>query len=105
MATRYVPATLCVTKSQVDAIIQNMNEHDEVPLELIVMVDYAYHSSDADYDGGLAFFDRLHYKLSLFFPIQWTPEELKNRLRNAPDDYISVLRSILDKEKIEVYGV
>lgn len=105
MSIRYVPAAYVATKEQIESIISKMNENDEVPLELILMIDNAYHCDDVNYEGGLSFFDRLHWKLSLFFELQWTPEDVKNQVRNAPEEYMNVLRSLLDSEKIDVYGV
>jgi hypothetical protein len=106
MAIRYVPAAYCVDKKEIDDMLSVLNENDDVPLELIVMIDHAYHAQDSEYDGGLSFFDRLHWKLSLFFELGWTPEELKNQVRGGSTvDYMNLLRSILDKEAIDIYGV
>jgi hypothetical protein len=105
MAIRYIPATYVATKDEAELIVSEMNENDEVPIDVIVMIDHAYHSEDSDYDGGLSLFDRLHRKLSIFFELGWTAEDLKNQVRDAPDDYMNILKSILDNEKITVYGV
>lgn len=106
MAIRYVPAAYCVDKKQIDDMLSLVKENDDVPLEVIVMIDHAYHHTDDNYDGGLSFFDRLHWKLSMFFELTWTPEELKEQLCSGDsDDYMNALRSILDKEKIDIYGV
>lgn len=105
MSIRYLPAAYVATKEQIESILSKINENDEVPLELILMIDNVYHCDDVNYEGGLSFFDRLHWKLSLFFELQWTPEDVKNQVRNAPEEYMNVLRSLLDSEKIDVYGV
>lgn len=105
MAIRYIPASCVATKQQTDLITSNMNENDDVSLELIAMIDNAYHGEDPDYDGGLSFFNRLHWKLSLFFDISWTPEDMKNQVRNAPEEYMNLLKSITDQEKLNIYGV
>ena len=105
MAIRYVPAAFCVDKAVVDKAISTLRENDDVPLELIVMIDHAYHNEDENYDGGLSFFDRLEWKLGLFFELGWTAEELKSMVRDAPEDYMRILGSVLDAEKIDVYGV
>jgi hypothetical protein len=105
MATRYVPAAYCADKKQIEEIISKTSEDEDLTLALITMIDHAYHCEDENYDGGLSFFDRLHWKLSFFFEISWTPEDLKTQVRNAPEEYMNVLKSILDEEKIDVYGL
>lgn len=80
----------------------------EVTVETLVMIDYAFHSEDQDYDEGLSFLDRLYKKLSMYFEINWDVEYLKDLLRKSEkpsEDFIAVLKEILTDDMIECYGV
>ena len=80
----------------------------EATVETLVMIDYAYHNEDENYQEGLSFLDRLHKKLSNFFEISWDVEYLKDLLRkseNPSEDFIAVLKEILTQEMMECYGI
>lgn len=80
----------------------------EVTVETLLMIDYAYHNEDQDYDDGLSFLDRLYKKLSMYFQISWDVEYLKDLLRkseNPSEDFVAVLKEILTDDMIECYGV
>ena len=80
----------------------------EATVETLVMIDYAYHNEDENYQEGLSFLDRLHKKLSNFFEISWDIEYLKDLLRkseNPSEDFIAVLKEILTQEMMECYGI
>ena len=95
------------TKEEITEMLNQMQEIDITP-EVLLMIDFAYHNGDNNYDSGLSFLDRLHRKLSIFFPIQWNVENLKTTVRNANDPaamFLDILNEILTDEMIAVYGV
>lgn len=95
------------TKREIDDILANVGD-DNIAPELLLMIDYAYHNTDKDYDDGLSFLDRLHRKLSLYFPIQWNVHNLKLSVRtsnNPAATFLDILNEILDDAKIACYGV
>lgn len=95
------------TKEEIDEMLKYMQDVDITP-EVLLMIDFAYHNGDANYDGGLSFLDRLHHKLSMYFPIQWNVANLKAVVRNSnnpPGTFIGILNELLDDAKIACYGV
>lgn len=95
------------TKEEVTTLLNTMEDVDISP-EVLLMIDYAFHNTDANYDHGLSFLDRLHWKLSMYFPIQWNVENLKTTIRNADNPsgmFVEILNEILTTDKIECYGV
>lgn len=104
------------TDEQLDAYIENyISEEGGVDLTLIIMIDYQLHHNDADYDGGLSFFDRLEASLTLYnYIVPWqlddelyTVEELKDAIRDHPypqQAYISALENSLNEDMIQSYG-
>lgn len=80
----------------------------DVSPEILLMIDYAYHSENEDYGDGLSFLDRLYNKLSLFFDINWNVENMKILIRNAQDpssEFVVVLNELLTEDMIDCYGV
>ena len=95
------------TKEEIDEMLKDMQDIDITP-EVLLMIDFAFHNGDKDYDHGLSFLDRLHHKLSMYFPIQWNVENLKTVVRNSnnpPGTFLDILNEILDDAKIACYGV
>ena len=95
------------TKEELNNILNNMQDND-ITAEVLLMIDYAYHNTDNDYDAGLSFLDRLHKKLSMYFPIQWNVHNLKLTIRNSntPSEvFLDILNEILTDEMIACYGV
>ena len=97
----FVPEKLRKTKEEMD--VEIASEHTSNP-DLLIMIDYVFHHEDEDYDGGLSFFDRLHAKLSRFYTLFWEPESLKKTI-HSEEVYVAVVHSILDLQKVNVYGV
>jgi hypothetical protein len=88
-------------------MLKDMQDVDITP-EVLLMIDFAYHNGDRNYDGGLSFLDRLYRKLSLYFQIQWNVSNLKDMIKssnNPSSTFIDVLNEILTNEMIECYGV
>lgn len=80
----------------------------DVTAEVLLMIDYAFHNTDNDYDGGLSFLDRLQAKLSGVFPIQWNIQNLKKFVQDSNDPvqmFLDILNEILTDEMIVYYGV
>jgi hypothetical protein len=95
------------TKEEINEMLEYMNDVDITP-EVLLMIDFAYHNTDPDYDRGLSFLDRLHRKLSLYFPIQWNLHNLKFSVRNSKTPsttFVDILNEILTDDMVACYGV
>ena len=95
------------TKSEVTQMLDQMQDCDISP-EVLLMIDYAYHNTDYNYDDGLSFLDRLHWKLSMYYPIQWNLPNLKKMIResnNPCSTFIDILNELLTEDMIACYGV
>jgi hypothetical protein len=95
------------TKQEVTDMLNNMQDVDITP-EFLLMIDFAYHNTDNNYDEGLSFLDRLHWKLSTYFDIAWVVENLKSTIResNTPSaTFVDILNEILTDEMVVCYGV
>jgi len=95
------------TKEEIDDMLKNMQDVDITP-EILLMIDFAYHNTDRNYDYGLSFLDRLHRKLSMYFPIQWNVPNLKKMIResnNPCGTFIDILNEILTENMVACYGV
>lgn len=96
------------TKEEIDSILNQYQDNDEISAELLLMIDFAYHNTDRNYDHGLSFLDRLHNKLSIYFPIQWNVQNLKLTIRssnNPSGTFVDILNEILTRDMINCYGV
>ncbi len=95
------------TKDEVRLILAGM-QHIDITPEVLLMIDYAYHNTDDDYDDGLSFLNRLQSKLSGVFPIQWNIQNLKKFVRDSSDPsqmFLDVLNEILTEDMIAYYGI
>lgn len=95
------------TRNEIGEMLNTMEDTHVTP-EFLLMVDFAYHNMDSNYDDGLSFLDRLHWKLSKYFSIQWNVPKLKKIIRssNSPSTtFVDVLNELLDEEMIACYGV
>lgn len=95
------------TKEEITELLNQMQDHELSP-EVLLMIDYAYHNTDENYEEGLSFLDRLHWKLSMYFPIQWNIQNLKLSIRTSPNPstvFVEILNEILSPAMIECYGV
>lgn len=95
------------TKEEISSMLNYIHNIDITP-EIIVMIDYAYHNTDDNYENGLSFISRLHNKLSKYFEIDWDIENIKQAIvwSNEPTvTYIEVLKQLLTQEMIDWYGV
>ncbi len=94
-----------MTKKQIDLVLKHV---DNITPEILLMVDYAYHHTDQNYDGGLSFLDRLHKKLILYYNIQWVLPNLKDSIRDAPNPqtaFVDILNELLVADMVDCYGV
>lgn len=95
------------TKAEVFDMLKNIEEADVLP-ETLLTIDYAFHNTDENYDDGLSFLDRLHRKLSKFYPIQWNLENMKNTVRNSNNPattFVDMLNEILTHDMLACYGL
>jgi hypothetical protein len=95
------------TKVEVGHMVAEM-QHIDITPEVLLMIDYAYHNTDNDYDDGLSFLNRLYTKLSEPFHLQWNLPNLKQFIRSSndpPQMFLDVLNEILTDEMILYYGV
>lgn len=94
-------------KNELDNLLANLGE-DEATWETLLMVDYAYHNQDNQYDNGLSFLDRLNRKLGRFHP-NWTVNEWKDSIRNSnnpTDEFIRIVSNMLENQSdVAYYGV
>lgn len=103
----FVSSTYRKTKMDITRMLE-YSHNIEASVETLVMIDYAYHNEDENYQEGLSFLDRLYKKLSNFFEISWDVEYLKDLLRkseNPSEDFIAVLKEILTQDMMECYGI
>lgn len=104
----YINKTLRKSIQEVSDILEEMDDMNEVTLDTLLMIHYAYHHDDTDFDGGLNFIDKLYHKLGLYYDIYWDVESIKNFIRSSPDpqyDYHSILKQLLTSGMIHCYGV
>jgi hypothetical protein len=95
------------TKDEIRLMLSDM-QHIDITPEVLLMIDYAYHNTEDDYDDGLSFLNRLQAKLSRVFPIQWNIQNLKKFIResnNPSQMFVDVLNEILTEDMIAYYGV
>lgn len=95
------------TKAEVRVMVADMQTID-ITAEVLLMIDYAHHNTDNDYDDGLSFLDRLQSKLSGIFAIQWNIQNLKKFVRDSNDPaqmFLDILNEILTDEMMMYYGV
>jgi hypothetical protein len=95
------------TKKEI-AVLLNHLQDVGITAEVLLMIDYAYHNTDDNYNDGLSFLDRLYTKLSVYFPIQWNVENLKSVIESSNDPsrtFVDILNEILTDQMIECYGV
>jgi hypothetical protein len=95
------------TKEEVNRMVDLLQDGD-VTSKMLLAIDFAYHNMDNDYEDGLSFLDRLHRKLSIYYPIHWNIQNMKDMIRNSNNPsstFVDVLNEILTDEMILCYGV
>jgi len=95
------------TKNEIVHMVRELEDMNITP-EILLMIDYAFHNTDDNYEDGLSFLDRLHHKLSTYFPIQWNISNLKDMIQNSLNPsktFVDILNEILTDKMIMVYGV
>ena len=103
----YINANFQWTKDDVRSM-DTIEDENNIPIETLVGVHYAYHKNDADFDGGLNFLDLLFKKLNKPFKLNWNVEEMKNQIRNSDNPqmaYLDLLRNILTTDMTAYYGL
>lgn len=95
------------TKTEVVNIIHNLGDDDITP-ELLLMIDYAFHNTDAGYDDGLSFLNRLYDALRVEFKLTWNVDNLRTTIRNSPTPsitFVDILNELLTQDMMEWYGL
>lgn len=104
----YVSISYQVNKSDVHAMLNQLGDNFKATWCHLLMIDYAYHNLDDDYDGGLSFFDRLNKKIGRFNE-NWDIEGFKTIVRNSNnpvDVYEDIVKYLLeDQSNIDYYGI
>lgn len=93
------------TKAEVEILIEELHDNEFTPAVLL-MVDYAYHNTDDDYDDGLSFLDRLYNQLSQHFDIRWNVDNMKRMIRASDHPsvtFLDVLNEILTADMVMCY--
>lgn len=89
--------------------LDRMEDGEQVSVNMLVMIHYAFHQYDTDFDGGLNFLDRLHHKLAPYFEeIMWDLDGIKDIIRTSPkpeEAYYEILEQMLTPEMIAFYGI
>jgi hypothetical protein len=98
------------SESEIDAIVERdmaLNNGDcDATYELIATIDHAFHSGEADFNGGLSLFDRLHNKLSRYYNITWEPQTVREIIATyGPDLFMPMLRELITVEMLNCYGI
>lgn len=104
----YINETLCKPIEEVSQILDQMEDMNEITVDTLLMVHYAYHHDDIDFDGGLKLIDKLYYKLGLYYDIYWDVQSIKLFIISSPTpdyDYRVILNQLLTPEMIQCYGV
>ena len=104
----YIKETDRITREELNVVLAGLDEYDNVPLNVLVMIYNIYHNQDDDFEDGLGFLNRLHHKLSMYFDIQWDLDGIKSILRQSTkpeDEYYDILNQMLTPDMITVYGV
>lgn len=94
-------------KSEVSEMLNTLGKIDITP-EILVMIDYAYHNTDDNYEDGLSFLDRLYKKLSTCFLIRWNVTKLKKMVRDSTNPtvtFMDILNEILTDDMIYYYAM
>ena len=97
-----------VTRAELDVVLDSLEVDGDVPLHVIMKVDYVFYGEDADYDGGLSFLDRLYKKLNWYYNLSWDLDAIKAQIRGSsypPEDYYNFLSQNLTQDMIDSYGV
>ena len=95
------------TKTEVMAMYDNLGDDDITP-ELLLMIDYAFHNTDEDYDDGLSFLNRLYDALRVEFKLKWNVDNLRITIRNSSTPsttFVDILNELLTPDMVDVYGL
>ena len=104
----YIAEKLCKSIEEVSEILEQMEYMNEIKVSTLLMIHYAYHHNDTDFDGGLKLIDKLYYKLGLYYDICWDIENIKAIIRSSPVpeyDYHMILNQLLTQDMVECFGV
>ena len=104
----YITKSLCMNIDEVSVILDQMDDINEITVDILLMIHYAYHHNDTDFDGGLKLIDKLYHKLGLYYDISWDVESIKSIIRTSPNpevDYHIILNQLLTPGMIACFGV
>lgn len=103
----YIPQNLQWSYADIQEM-DTVRVDDDIPVSTIIGVHHAYHSDDADFDGGLSLLDFIHKKLNKPFKLNWDVESMKNLIRrssNPSNALVGVLTVAMTREMIAYYGL
>jgi hypothetical protein len=97
-----------VSMTEINTYLASLGEDDTITVETLVMIHYAYHHEDDDFDGGLNLLDLLYNKLKNYYEISWDVNGMKEIIRtscNPEEAYYDLLHQMLTPEMIGCYGI
>jgi hypothetical protein len=104
----YVKEIDRVSMSEIKNYISSLQDEDTITVETLIMIHYAYHQNDEDFDGGLNLLDLLYKKLKPYYEISWDVKGMKDIIRtscNPEEAYYDLLHQMLTPEMICCYGI
>lgn len=100
----FVHQLLRASKAEVSEELENIGD-GHVDESVLIMIDYAYHSHEPNYDYGLSFLDRIAAKIGRFHP-NWDIQEMKQQIRdsdNPEEEYIKIIIKMFEKPGMFAY--
>lgn len=104
----YVKPDHRLTREQLDVVLDSLEVDRNVHLDVLVAIDYVFHGTEDNFDGGLGFLDRLYHKLAMYFDIAWDLDGIKSIIRESTkpqEEYYDILSQMLTPDMIACYGV
>lgn len=104
----YVKPDHIIERNELDRILDTLEADSNVHLEVLIAIDYAFHSMEDSYDGGLSFLDRLYHKLAMYYDIAWDLDGIKSLIRESTkpqEEYYGILSQMLTADMLACYGV
>lgn len=108
MAAMYIPIEYRVAEQQMQEEVRDLEaqnyEFEDVPIDLLIKIDWVYHHHENNYDGGLSFLDRLNNKIGQFLNVNIDNLKLQIRSANDPqNEYRNVVHNLLRNREDRMY--
>jgi len=98
----FLPTHCEITKEQLDNYMKELDPSEPADNSLYVMIDYAFHHNDPDYNQGLSFFKRINDKLGKY---EDRTIDMLMFLINDEHDYMYMLDSLFTSADLAYYGI